>query len=259
MAQGLYLPGDGFFHRLSPPFKVTALFLGFVPPLLFNHPAYMAGVLAFWFALAVASGSWPNVRRLAGLAAILFLMSAILWPLFKAGGPVLVAVGPVRVTEIGLLYGVAAGLRLVAFLLAALVLLSTTTVEEFTRGLVRLGIPYRAAFALSLAFRLVPLFLESGRTIAAAQMARGLDLESGGPVARGRRHIPVLVPILLTAIRRADSMSIALEARGFGAGKRRTSLSDRPATWRDAVAVGGAFLLLAASAALRRLGYGVLG
>ena len=254
MASGLYLEGDGFFHRLSPAAKNLAVFIGFVPPILLTDALPMGALLAFWLLTAAAAGALANLWRLRALAAIVFLMSLLMWPIFRASGPVLVQAGPVAVTEGGLLFGLTAGFRLLCFLLAALVLLSTTTIEAFTRGLVRLGVPYRVAFALTLAFRLVPLFLESGRTIVAAQKSRGLDLESGGPIARARKHVPVLVPILLTAIRRADSMSIALEARGFGAQRERTSVSDRPATWRDAVFVAVSLAVLAAAVGIRVYG-----
>ena len=258
MAQGLYLPGDGFFHRVRPPIKVLAVLALFVPPLVFTDPAFGGGVLAALLALVLASGAGSNLWKVRALVVLLFVMSVILWPVFRASGPTLAAVGPVRVTRYGLLYGLSVALRLVSFLLAALLLVSTTKVEEISWGLSRLGVPFRAAFALSLAFRLVPLFLETGRTIVAAQRSRGLDVDAGGALTRARKYVPIIVPILLGAIRKADSMAVALEARGFGAATRRTNLADRPSTWRDAVALGVALAATAAALVLRAAHFGVL-
>lgn len=258
MSQGLYLDGSGFFYRLNPPLKILMILLSFIPPLLFSHPLYTAMPFMLLLGFVIGAGAGANLWRLRLLIFILTLMSMILWSLFRAQGAELFSLGPIRFTEYGLLFGLAVGLKLDCFLFSAVLLVSTTKVEEFSRGLTRLGLPFRAAFALSLAFRLVPLFMETGRTIIAAQQSRGLNLEEGGILVRARKHIPIFVPILLSAIRRTDSMACALEARGFGVKGQRTSISDRPATWRDGLVISVAILLVVGSVALRWLGYGVL-
>jgi energy-coupling factor transport system permease protein len=251
MSRGLYLPGDSFFHRLRPPVKLAVVLLSFVPPLVLVGPRALGVLAALGVALVLSCGAGRALWKVRALVALLVVMSLLLWPLFRASGPTLLAVGPIAVTRGGVLYGLTVALRLLCFLFGTLLLVSTTTVEEFAFALGRLGVPFRAAFSLSLAFRLVPLFMETGRTIVAAQRARGLELDAGGVVARARKYVPILVPILLGAIRKADRMAVALEARGFGAPGIRTSLADRPATWRDAVAVAAVVLVLAASVAMR--------
>jgi energy-coupling factor transporter transmembrane protein EcfT len=117
--------------------------------------------------------------------------------------------------------------------------LTCTPIEDIAYGLNRLGMPYVASFALSLAFRLTPLFLQAGQQIALAQRARGLDLDRGGPLRRLRGYLPILVPVLLGGLRRADQLAVALELRGFGRPGKRTALPDYRFTWRDGLALLG--------------------
>ena len=113
------------------------------------------------------------------------------------------------------------------------------------------GCPYRLAFALGLAFRLVPLFLGSARSIVEAQRARGLDLARGGPLARLGKFVAVLVPIFMTALRDADRMAMALDARGFSAGVPRTRARVYGKGGADVAALAASALYLLFFAALR--------
>src|SRR5262249_12441765 len=127
-------------------------------------------------------------------------------------------------------------LKLESFLAASVLFLSITRVEEFTEALRLLGMPYRMSFAIAMAFRLVPLFLSSALSVVAAQRARGLEFSSGGVFARLARYMPVVVPVFMGALRRADAMSMALETRGFGRQTERTSFARSRFGLRDAAA-----------------------
>jgi len=107
-------------------------------------------------------------------------------------------------------------------LISGLVFLSCTRVEEFTAGLRKLGVPFAVSFALSLAFRLVPLFFSTTATVIEAQKSRGLDLESGNILTKLRKYLPLLVPIFVYAIRDTDMLSMALESKGFHPKGERT-------------------------------------
>jgi energy-coupling factor transport system permease protein len=132
-------------------------------------------------------------------------------------------------------------------LVAGIVFLSTTSVEESTIGLVKLGVPYVMCFAFSTALRLVPTFAATGATVVEAQRSRGLELDSGSLWSRMKAYIPLMAPIFLVSIRNANLMAMALEARGFGASKKRTfyiQLRMRPGDW---LALGAAAALIVAS------------
>jgi len=119
---------------------------------------------------------------------------------------------------------------------SGLVFLSTTKTEEIVLGLIRLRVPFQAAFAFSLAIRMVPTIIGTALTVTEAQRSRGLDTESGGPLARVRTYTPLLVPIFLHTLRNTDQLAKALESRGFGARRERTSLLTIGFHVRDAVA-----------------------
>ena len=136
--------------------------------------------------------------------------------------------------------------------------LSTTKVEEFTAGLSRLGVPYRVGFAITLSFRLVPLFIDAAVTVVQAQRLRGYDFDRGGPLERVRRYVPVVIPVFMGALRKANSMAMALEARGFGMSRQPTSFIDYPFEPGDITAVCALFILAAVYFTIYYTGYGAI-
>src|SRR5215207_6117528 len=157
-----------------------------------------------------------------------------------------------------LLYGFSNALRIVITVIAGMFFLSTTRNEEVGIGLVRLKIPYRFAFAVSTALRLVPTVVATGLTIGQAQRSRGLDLESGNIIQRIRKHLPLLVPVFVTTVRSTNVFSMALESKGFGARPERTYCLRTAMSGRDALVIVGFGALLAGCIALRLAGYGGL-
>jgi energy-coupling factor transport system permease protein len=222
MQVSVYLDRGTFLHRLDPRAKLVGLAAFFVIALAFNHPAYAAGAWAAVLVAAAASRSLVNLWRIRGLLMLLLVFAAVLWPFFVKGPTPLARFGPISASRESLLYGLAVGLRLSAMVAAGMIFMSTTMVEEFAHGLRRLGLPYAVGFALAAAVRLVPTFLGSSAAVVEAQKSRGLDLESGNLFARLRKHVPVLVPVFVTAIRSTDLTAMALESKGFGAHHRRS-------------------------------------
>ena len=113
--------------------------------------------------------------------------------------------------------------RIDTFVIAGLIFVTVTRVEEFTLALTRLGVPYKGAFALSLGFRLVPLFYQNLQTIVAAQRSRGVDLDSGGILQKAKKYVPIFGILISYSIRNADLMAMSLESKGFGYAPQRTS------------------------------------
>ncbi len=251
MSLSFYRPTGSFIERVHPAIKIVALVLAFAPPLLSAGPAAIFPYFALLLAVALLSGAGPNLSRVKSLMIVLFFMSVVLWTFFQKGTVPLMRLGPIVIHKESVLYGVTVGLRLNCFVLAATIFLTATRIEDFTCGLSMLGLPFVASFALSLAFRLTPLFIETGQTIAMAQRARGLDLESGGPLKRIRRYAPIIVPVLLCGLRRSDQLAIALESKGFGSAGARTTLSEFKIEWRDFILLFSVLLACAASALFR--------
>jgi energy-coupling factor transport system permease protein len=234
MSLSLYRPTGGFFEQAHPVSKIAALVLAFVPPFLSRGPLEVLPYFGLLLLVSLPAGCGPTLRRMAGIMVLLFVMSAAMWSLFPAAAHTAGA-GFSSNAAGGLQYGMAVGIRLNCFVVAAVMFLTCTRIEDFTYGLSRLGLPFVVSFTLSLAFRLTPLFMDAGQTIVMAQKTRGLDLDAGGLLARLRRYVPIIVPIMVSGLRRADQLAVALESKGFGNRRRRSVLSEYPLTWRDAV------------------------
>lgn len=255
----LFIMADTAIHRLHPVVKLLGLALLFVPAMAFNHPAWEAVVLVLAVLLLLAAGGVPNLRRLGVFLTVLFVMASLLWSLFmlEVKEPkVLLVLGPLTVSEQSALYGVAMGCRIVALLVFGLVFVTTTRPEDFTFALRKLGLPVGISVALSLSFRLLPSFLATVQTVKDAQRARGLDLNSGGPLTRLRRYLSLAAPVFGYALRQADNLSRALEARGLMATARRVELRNFPVGLGDAAAMAVLIGVAAVSVWLRLSGYG---
>lgn len=244
MSLAFFRPTGGFFERVNPVTKIVAMFLAFVPPFFGDRPVDIAPYFTLLLLVALGAGAGPNLRRVGWIMAILFLMSVVLWSLFQGGAARFFSTGRLPVTREGFLFGIAAGIRLNCFVLVAVIFLTSTRIEDFTYGLARLGMPFVMSFTLTLAFRLTPLLMETGQTIVMAQRARGLDLAQRGLLARLRQYVPIIVPILMSGLRRADQLAVALESRGFGRRGRRTVLNYCPFTWRDVVLLASVLLAI---------------
>ena len=182
----------------------------------------MGGITLVIIFLAISAEALLNFWRLRFLLLLLFVFSALLWSFFAKGPSILWVWKGMQVSKESLFYGIAMGLRLTTFVAIGLIFLSTTKNEEFTNGLIRLGVPYPMAFALATALRLIPTFVGAGATIIQAQVSRGLDLESGNIFTRFKKFIPQAVPLFIYAIRYTNLLAMALESKGFSPGAKRT-------------------------------------
>lgn len=244
-------------HARHPVAKLMALPILFVPPLSFNDPLWALGGIAMALAIVVLSGAGPNIRRVAALGGTLIVVSTIIWGLVLPGHEHVWALGPVGASPVSVSYGLAMGLRLNALLLIGVSFVTCTNAEAFTCALRRVGVPVTASLALSLSFRLTPMLAETTRMVTEAQIARGLELRRGGLLTRAARYVPLIVPVLTYAMRSADDLTRALEARGLGAASRgRTELREyRWDAW-DTVLMVAVVALAAACVYARVSGYG---
>ena len=222
MALSLYLDRGSVLHRRHPVAKLLAMVLIFVAAFLLDDPRCIAPLALLVLAATAAGRAFANLWRLRWIVAPVFVFTLLIWAFFYPGRGA--GADPTEAWRFGL--GMA--LKLETFLAAGLLFLATTTVEEFAYALTRLGVPYRVGFVVTLAFRLVPVFLDSALTVVDAQRCRGLDFGRGPWHRRIARYVPVIVPVFIGGLRRADQMAFALEVRGFGAGRVRTGLP-RPA------------------------------
>jgi energy-coupling factor transport system permease protein len=259
LTSSFYLDRDTVVHRLHPLSKVAAAAGFFVAAFVLERPIVLWPFPAFLLIVAWLAHATPNLWRLRFLLLGLPLGALTIWSLFYPAGEPIFAAGPLRISRDGMLFGLGMALRLATFLLLNVVVLSTTRVEELTAALTRLGLPYRVGFTLTLAFRLVPVFAVAAGTVLQAQRLRSLEDEPPGRFARLRRAAPVLIPVFMGALRRADQMAVALEMRGFALPGRRGGILQFNFAWRDVLALAVALAAPLAAIALRVAGFGLVG
>jgi len=252
----LYLDKETWIHRLDPRTKLISAVILFGICLCFNHPVYLAVISAGIFFLGLWARALSNFWKLRYILLLLILFSSILWPFFVSGPTRWWGWGPFAISRESAFYGLAMGLRLSTFVGIGLIFLSTTRNEELTNGLIRLGVPYPLAFALSTALRLVPTFVGAGATIIQAQVSRGLDLESGNIFRRIGKFIPQAVPLFIYAIHHTNYLAMALESKGFDPKAKRTFYYE-PKMQRIDFMVLGFFVLLLFVLLYMRLGLGL--
>ncbi|HSD51349.1 MAG TPA: energy-coupling factor transporter transmembrane component T [Candidatus Methylomirabilis sp.] len=246
----LYLDRASPVHRLDPRTKIFLLLGSFVAAVLFFQPGPLSALLGVLLVYGAAGRVLGNLRRIWLLLVSIALVSIVSWSIFTRGTTPLFW----RVTWEGLRYGIGAAIKIDSMIISGLVFLSTTRTEEIVLGLIRLRVPYQAAFAFSLAIRMVPTIIGTAVTVTEAQRSRGLDLESGGPLVRLRKHIPLLVPIFLQTLRSTDQLAKALESRGFGARRERTSYLEIGFHAGDVLALSLGSMILAAFFVVRFAG-----
>ncbi len=246
----LYVDTASPVHRLDPRTKLFLMLESFVAAVMFSRPGPLAALLGILLLYGALGGTLGNLRRIWPLLAGIAVFSIVTWSVVARGTTPLVW----RVTLESLSYGVGAAIKIDGMIISGLIFLSATRIEEIVLGLIRLRVPYRAAFAFSLGIRMVPTVIGTAATVIEAQRSRGLDLEEKGFLARLKAYIPLLVPILLQTLRSTDQLAKALESRGFGARRRRTSYLEIGFQQRDVVALALGGVILMGFLAIRLIG-----
>lgn len=256
---GQYFPGKSPVHALDPRTKIV-LTLTYICTIFLakDYPAYL-GLGAFLSLIIVAAGIPPKIvlRSIRPLWIILLLTAFI--HLLMTPGTVLVAIGPVEITHEGLRQAVQMSVRLVLLIVVSSMLTFTTSpialtdaIERLLSPLKRFRLPvHELAMMMTIALRFVPTLLEETERIMKAQMARGADFSSGNLFKRGQNMVPLLVPLFISAFRRADDLATAMEARCYRGGEHRTRMRELQLGGRDIVACAMTAVLVAGMAWLR--------
>jgi len=229
----MFRPGDSLVYRVHPVVKLAWLVWAVIAVFAFDStilPVAAAGLAAALLRLSgVRLREVPGARLWSGL---LVMVVAVQVVGVRAGDPVL---GPVTVG--GLLAGARAGGRLAAVVLLSALFVATTEPYALACGLMRLGLPCRWGFALVTALRLAPLFRLEAHQAYRAQLVRGVAHDARGPRRWWLRLRYLSLPLLISALRTAQALSLSMEGRGFGSHRRRTFMRQVVFGWRDVGAV----------------------
>jgi len=229
---GQYVPGNSILHRLDPRTKILWTMLLMVVTFLTNTWQEYVMMGALTLILLIVSGI-PVRQTLKGLKPLLFILAitAIL-NIFLTGGTPLLTIGPVRITYEGIIAAVKLFCRLVILVVTASLMTLTTTpmtmtdgIEKLLKPFGRIGVPaHEIAMMMSIALRFIPTLMEETERIMKAQASRGADFDTGSIFSRIKSFIPVLVPLFVSAFKRADELAEAMESRCYHGGKGRTRL-----------------------------------
>jgi len=229
---GQYFPGSSVIHRLDPRTKliITVAFIVFIF-IVRDFGCYVLGAL-FLSGVVAASAISPRMvlRSLKPLLVIIILTAAL--NIFYTGGTPVFTLGFLTVTREGIRLGIIMMLRLI-FLGTATAMLTYTTspimltdaLENLMRPLKKIGVPVgELSMMMTIAMRFIPTLIEETDKIISAQKARGADFDTGNILRRVRVMIPILVPLFISAFRRADELAAAMESRCYRGGVNRTRL-----------------------------------
>ncbi|HID87244.1 MAG TPA: energy-coupling factor transporter transmembrane protein EcfT [Anaerolineae bacterium] len=255
----LYVARRSWLHDLDPRTKLAFMLLSLIFLLSVGNLLIMIGFLvASHLILLSAHIPWSRIRWIWERMLPLTVLILILWPLFyQEGGEVLLELWRVRVTAFSLVEGAAMALRVDALAFACFILLLSTSQSELVRGLVKGGLPFSWGLTLAIALRYLPTLYGIYTTVSEAQQARGWAIGRGDLVKRLRSYMPVLVAVIITALRMTDNLSMALAARAFGARRDRTYLKEVRFRTVDGVLLAGmAGLFLALMVARFWFGFG---
>lgn len=229
---GQYYPVPSAVHSMDPRAKILISTV-FMFVLFVGNNFYCFFAMGVFAVLAVVSSRIPWGVIVRSVRPMLFILAFTLaLHLFLTPGPVLARLGPLTATWSGLIQGLFIGTRLVILIMFTSLLTLTTSPVELTDGLEdvlkpfsRLGVPHHElAMMMTIALRFIPTLLEEAERIMKAQIARGADFQSGNVLKRARNLAPLLVPLFVSAFRRADELALAMEARCYRGGEGRTRM-----------------------------------
>ena len=229
---GQYFPGNTLAHRLDPRTKLLLVILYIVA--LFCAKAYVSyGVMILWLAVSVGISRVRVSALVKGMKPVWFILlfTAVL-NIFYTNGTPIARIWFLTVTAEGLRTAVYMLLRIALLIMGTFLLTYTTSPIRLTDGLESLMAPlkklhapvHELAMMMSIALRFIPTLIEETDKIMSAQKARGADFESGNLLQRAKALVPILVPLFISAFRRADELATAMECRCYHGGEGRTRL-----------------------------------
>lgn len=229
---GQYIPGESAIHRADPRVKIILSLIYMI--LIFIVDNYIGFfMLTIFTIMVIVISRIPLKYTLKGLKPIAFIVIfTVIINLFTTKGTPIIQYGFIKITLEGMDIAVKLALRLSLLVITASLLTLTTTpilltdaIESLMRPLQGIGIPaHEIAMMMTISLRFIPTLLEETDKIMKAQTSRGADFDTGNFVQRAKSFIPVLVPLFVSAFRRADDMAIAMEARCYRGSKGRTRM-----------------------------------
>lgn len=247
---GQYYQTDSVIHRLDPRVKLVATLLFIVSLFIVdNFIGYL--IAGLFLVLVIKLSGVPFKFMMRGMKAIMFLLIlAVVFNLFLTPGEVVFSFWKLTITREGIRIAVMMAVRLTFLIIGSSLMTLTTTPNHLTDGLERLLSPlkkirvpvHEISMMMSIALRFIPILLDETDKIMKAQIARGADFESGNLIKKAKSLVPLLVPLFISAFRRANDLAMAMEARCYRGGENRTKMKPLIYRRQDRLAYMAVFL-----------------
>lgn len=230
---GQYYQTDSVIHRLDPRVKLVATIAFIISLFLVNNFWGYLVAVAF-LATCIKLSRVPFKFMVKGMRAILFLLLlTVVFNMFLTPGTPLIQIWKLTITKEGLRLAIMMAVRLTFLIIGSSIMTLTTTPNNLTDGMESLMKPFEKikvpvheiAMMMSIALRFIPILLEETDKIMKAQIARGADFETGNIVKKAKAMVPLLVPLFISAFRRANDLAMAMEARCYRGGEHRTKMN----------------------------------
>lgn len=238
---GQYYQTKSVIHELDPRVKLMGT-LVFIISLFLGKSVWMYLAVTAFLAAIIKFSNVPLKFIVKGLKAVLILIIfSAAFNLFLTDGEVVVRLWKLKITKEGIYQAVFMVIRLMYLIMGSSLMTLTTTPNNLTDGLEKslgflkvIKVPvHEIAMMMSIALRFIPILIEETDKIMKAQMARGADFESGNLVQKAKAMIPLLVPLFISAFRRATDLAMAMEARCYRGGEGRTKMKPLQYSQRD--------------------------
>lgn len=241
---GQYYPADSVLHKLDPRVKLVGTF-AFLVSLFVGKGMIAYAIATLFLAAMIKLSKVPFKMIMKGLKAIIIiLLITVSFNLFLTDGEIIFQWGFLKVTKEGISVAFFMALRLIYLVVGASLMTLTTTPNDLTDGLEsvlsplkKIKVPvHEISMMMSIALRFIPILMEETDRIMKAQKARGADFESGNLIQKAKAMIPLLVPLFISAFRRANDLAMAMEARCYRGGEGRTKMKPLRYEKRDRIA-----------------------
>lgn len=257
---GQYYKADSIIHKLDPRVKLAATVL-FIITLFFSNTPTAYIIATIYLAVIIKLSKVPFRYMIKGLKAVIVLIvfTALFNLFFTPGLDVLVEFGSIRITIAGLKKTIYVVIRLIYLILGSSIMTYTTTPNQLTDGiekafkpLNKLSIPvHEFALMMSLALRFIPILMDETDKIMKAQSARGADFEHGNIITKAKNVIAIIIPLLVSATKRASDLALAMDARCYHGGNGRTKMKPLKYDKRDYMAYAVALLYFVSMVCLK--------
>jgi len=231
---GQFFPGNTVVHRLDPRTKLI-LMITYITGLFIakGFPAYGFMLVVLITCLAVSEIKPKAVFRGLRPVLIIICLTVFLNIFFIRGDTILLKYGFITITQEGVYTAIFMALRLMMLIISTFLLTYTTSPITLTDGLERMLSPLKKiklpihefSMMMSIALRMIPTLIEETDKIMSAQKSRGADFETGGLIKRAKAILPLIIPLFISAFRRADELATAMESRCYNGGEGRTKLN----------------------------------